>query len=393
MSELKRPITCLPRRLRRPPLRLVSRAGDDLAELWLLEGMLDIVALRRACTEVLRRDKRLCVTVGGDSVAGCYGYSDYGVEVPVWDFSRQAVSHATEAVYAEARRPFDLDREPAIRFTLAKIDARRHKLLLTAHRRLTNQRALETVVPEVSGFYGQCMGSDMPHPAAFAATRREWMDRRSADAAAKARRRQTDALAATEWFDIPATTTAALHRYASEHRVTIFTCLLTVLAAFLRQHTGQDHLCLSVPGRLHDTLMLRGDDLGDPSFHEIASLLRALPPPEPPEAVTHARISTYALALDVLLSLEAPLRSFKSDGVHWGQEPLDQRTRQYDLAWSFWPSGDCLRARLRYDHELLDRAGAADLIVDFLRAAEDLIQRPVDSLSTIFRVQNGERRD
>ncbi|MEU2361292.1 amino acid adenylation domain-containing protein [Streptomyces noursei] len=124
-----------------------------------LDGPLDTVALRRACHRLLQRHSGLRA-----------GFTDHGVSEPVQvvlgaceipmdelDFhalgEEQRRTALEELLAADRARRFDLARPPLLRFTLVRMGARRHHLVMTNHHILSDGWSTAVLLEELCTAY------------------------------------------------------------------------------------------------------------------------------------------------------------------------------------------------------------------------------------------------
>src|SRR5262249_27923257 len=188
-----------------PPLRAVERDGDlplSFAQqrLWFIDqldggsatynistavrlnGVLDVAALERALSEVVRRHEALRTTfptVDGLPVQRIA--EPQALHLPLVDVSEPGAVErlATE----EAQRPFDLSVGPLLRVQLLRVSEEEHVVLVTMHHIVSDGWSMGLLVREVSRLYeAYRSGQESPLPelpiqyADYAAWQREWLD-------------------------------------------------------------------------------------------------------------------------------------------------------------------------------------------------------------------------
>ncbi|WP_063352427.1 non-ribosomal peptide synthetase [Streptomyces sp. MJM8645] len=220
-----------------------------------------------------------------------------------------APEEVPELARAEAVRPFDLAGEPPLRLTLVRTGPERSVLLCTAHHLAVDGWSIGVAVRELAALYAARLGLAEPPPAldldfaGYAAdcadeaglTLRQdhleyWLKRLDGHpgvldlpADAPTRTRPTGA-GETLPVALAPELTAALREGAAQLRTTPFTLLLAVYAALLGRYAGSDDVLVGVPvanrdrpeleslvGSLANTLPVRVDLAGAPSFAELAA--------------------------------------------------------------------------------------------------------------------------
>src|SRR5262249_18757467 len=123
-----------------------------------LEGDLDVVALERAVSEVVRRHEALRTRfpmVDGEPVQEIEPARE--VSLPVIDLGSLDGAERVEAtrrqVREEARRPFDLSRGPLLRCGLLRLGPEDHVALLTMHHIISDGWSMGVLINEVSRLY------------------------------------------------------------------------------------------------------------------------------------------------------------------------------------------------------------------------------------------------
>jgi hypothetical protein len=138
--------------------RLPSTSFFNLTEAVRLEGVLDIEALVRALSEITRRHESLRTTfpaVDGRPVQRVSAPGRFGlavVEAPLLsDGEREP--WLSQALYAEAYRPFDLTIEPPFRASLVVLGARDNVFLFTMHHIMGDGWSMDVFTRELGVLY------------------------------------------------------------------------------------------------------------------------------------------------------------------------------------------------------------------------------------------------
>ncbi|HYW05316.1 MAG TPA: amino acid adenylation domain-containing protein, partial [Longimicrobium sp.] len=272
-----------------------------------LGGALDVAALERALGEIVRRHEVLRTTfteVGGEPARRVSAAGEFGLAV-------ETVTDADAArrrVLEEAARPFDLERGPLFRARLFRVGPEEHVLLLAQHHIVSDGWSHGVLLRELTALYAAfTRGEPSPLPelpvqyADHAAWQRAylsgpvldkqlaWWKARLAGAPAvlelptdRARPAARSNRGSYERFHLPPTLAGALRELSRREGVTLFMTLLAAWQALLGKYSGQEDLVVGAPvaGRTHreaeglvgffvNTLALRGDLAGDPSFRAL----------------------------------------------------------------------------------------------------------------------------
>ena len=242
-----------------------------------LTGALDIDALRRGVTEIIRRHEVLRTTfpaVNGVPVQRVASAAP--VLAPVIDLSVLATS-AAEAMArrwaaVEARQPFDLAEGPLVRLRLLRLGPAEHVLLATMHHIVSDGWSVGILVREFAALYAGFAAGEpsslAPLPvqyADFAIWQREWLQGPVLDTHLAYWRTQlaetrplalpTDAprpatptyAAALAPFHLDAALTAEVRALCRREGVTLFMTLLAAFTAVLSRLANQDDVTVGTP--------------------------------------------------------------------------------------------------------------------------------------------------
>lgn len=272
-----------------------------------VHGPLDVPALTGALQELVARHEALRTVFeirDGRQVQVVSAWG--GAEVRVHHGETAATVLA--AMTDEASRPFDLSRGPLLRCGIYPVAADHHYIALVAHHLVCDGWSLDIVLSELSALYqASVAGTEgLPAPAGiqypdYAAWQQERLAAgRYAPAIAywaellrgappllalptsRPRPAVQSVAGGTEWLDLPESLRQQLAATARDRRTTPFAVLFAAFAAFLARLSGLEDLVIGIPvsgrdhpdvqgvvGMLTNTLALRTDLSGDPTFHEL----------------------------------------------------------------------------------------------------------------------------
>jgi len=287
-----------------------------------LRGELDVAALERALTTLVRRHEALRTTFraagdGADDEAVQVIHPARPIRLARVDLgglapaAREAALHALAA--SEALRPFDLERGPVFRAVLVRLERREAAVLLTVHHVATDGWSTGVVVREVAELYGAYVHAREPalaepevRYADYAAWQREWFrgeagrrqlaywEARLAGAPAhldipvgRPRLPGARGWAAVRPFELGDDLARAVRSLAREEGCTLYMALLAAFAALLGRAAGQDDVCIGTPvagrtrreveglvGFFTNTLVIRADLSGAPGFRALLRRVR-----------------------------------------------------------------------------------------------------------------------
>ncbi|MFN8517204.1 MAG: amino acid adenylation domain-containing protein [Chloroflexia bacterium] len=226
---------------------------------------------------------------------------------------------AADAREAEARRlldehacqPFDLSQGPLLRALLLRTGEREHRLLLTVHHIAFDGWSAELFLRELAALY-QADGAILPEPAIgyadFATWQRDWLQGDTLERLQTYWRSQFPAAPPllalptdrprplTQSYrgaklvrSCPPELLDALERLGRREGASLFMTLIAAFQTLLHRYSGQEDVVVAVPvanrtrreieglvGFFTNTLPLRTDLSGDPSFRDLLARVRAV---------------------------------------------------------------------------------------------------------------------
>jgi hypothetical protein len=285
----------------------------------ILDGPLDVQALQKSFDEVMRRHEILRTTLtlaDGQPVqiveparGDMLPFIDL-LEIPAEDRAARAEELALE----QARTPFDLAKGPLLRAALLRLDHQKHALLLTLHHVITDWWSFGVLYRELLTLYQAFLnGATSPLPELsiqygdYARWQREWLQGKELETLLSYWTQQlsgcphllnlpTDRPRPARQsfngrrfhFEFPKELYRALEDLSHAEDVTPFMTTLAVFQVLLYRYTAQEVFLVGSPtanrskletesliGFLINTLVLRGDLSGDPTFRELLKRLKA----------------------------------------------------------------------------------------------------------------------
>ena len=291
-----------------------------------LTGPLKVAALEWSLNEVVRRHDVLRATF--PTVDG-QPYQVICPALPLREVQGQLVTlsvvdlrelpevereaEARRLATAEAQRPFDLARGPLVRTAVLQLGDEDHILLLTMHHIVSDSWSTGLLFQELSVLY-EAFFTHSPSPlpelalqyADFARWQRQWQQgevleqqlsywkQRLGDTlpvlelpSDRPRPTKQTFRGATHSLTLPSSLSESLKALSWQEEVTLFMTLLTTFQTLLYRHTGQDDIVVGMPivgrnrveigrliGSLANTLVLRTNLAGNPSFRELLGRVR-----------------------------------------------------------------------------------------------------------------------
>jgi amino acid adenylation domain-containing protein len=406
-----------------------------------LRGVLHADALERALGELLRRHEALRTTFPAAGESAVQVVAPFaGFVLPVEDLSgadgaeREAL--ARRRAGEEAARPFDLAAGPLFRARLLRLADDEHVLLLSMHHVVSDAWSVGVLVRELSALYGAFRdgrGSPLPEPALhygdYAAWERArlrgplldarlaWWRERLAGAPAllelptdHPRPAAQSYRGAYEPVELPGALADRLRALGRREGATLFMVLLGGFQVLLSRYAGSPDVVAgtTVAGRTRrevegivglfmNTLALRTDLSGDPSFREVLRRVREttleahdhqevpfdrlVAELQPERTLSH---SPLVQVLFELLDGNGP--SGGLPGLRTEVLETELHTAKFDLALTLVEQGGAVRGTLGYRTDLWEPPTVRRMLGHLLRVLEqaaDDVDRPVSRLDLL----------
>jgi amino acid adenylation domain-containing protein len=283
-----------------------------------LRGALDTAALAESLNGVVARHEALrtiFAVVEGQPVQVVLQSLNLNVPVVKLQAMPEAEREAEFQVVAamEAQRSFDLATGPLLRAMLVQLGEQEHVLLLNMHHIICDGWSMSVLIGEVAALYRAFVSAE-PSPLAelpiqyadFSAWQAEWLQgevletqleywRRKLTGAASVLELPADRprppartfRSASQSLLLSAAHSESLRAFSRRKGVTPFMTLLAAFKVLLSRYTGQEDIVIGSPiagrnraetrgliGFFLNTLVLRTDLSGDPSFEEVLERVR-----------------------------------------------------------------------------------------------------------------------
>ncbi|MGW6912669.1 amino acid adenylation domain-containing protein [Kitasatospora sp. NPDC054939] len=348
--------------------------------------------------------------------------------------SADAAARLDALVQDEAARPFDLARGPLLRGRLVRLAPEAHAALVTLHHSVSDGWSVAILLDELMALY-RAFAADLPSPLAplahtyvdYTLWQRSWLDGPTLDEQLGYWKRQLTGAATLElptdrprpavqsfrgarhevqWSRGLSDAVAALAR---REGVSLFTALLAGFDVLLARSSGQRDITVGTPvanrtltelepvvGFFANTLALRVDLAGDPTFGELLGRVRES---------TNGAFAHQDVPFDMVVDAVAPRRSLSHSplfqvrfalqnmpgglpdpgaGLTLTEIESEQVSARFDLVVDLWETEQGLQGHAEYSTDLFDAPTVARLMDRF----EALLARLVaDPAQRVFDVE------
>ena len=348
---------------------------------------------------------------------------------------RTAVQHLERE---EARRPFQLEQGGLLRVALLRLGEREHTLLLVLHHIVADAWSAGLLMQELGTLYGAfARGEPSPLPELpvqyvdFAVWQRQHLAQVQ-ERQLEFWRRQLAGLPALELpadrlrpavqslrgarqpLSLPAPVAAALGRLDVQG-VTPFVALSAAFATLLLRYGGQEDVAVGAPvssrrlaalegsiGFFANTLVLRTDLAGDPSFRELLGRVRSsvadalshqdLPFERLVEVLAPQRDLGHGPLVRALFAFQSAPLALELSGLALQLADVDNGTAKLDLLLNLVRSPDGFAGYVEYSTDLFDAPTVARIAGHFRRLVEAAVTSPGLRLSELPLLGEEERQ-
>ena len=413
--------------------RLVpGSAAYSIVDARLLSGPLDVPALARALTEVVRRHPALRSPIISTSGSPQQIVVEPGdVELPVIGLAR---SELAQALRDEAAQPIRMDSGQLLRARLWRLDKQEHAFSLAVHHCAFDEWSLDVLHSELSALYGAFKrGEPTPLPdldlqyADFAAWQHRqlesgglqpqldyWLSQ-LADAPELLELPTDHPRPAVQTytggrfgFGIQPELASELKELAGRHDVTLFMTYLAAFQALLHRICAQETVLVGTPiagrsrveleplvGLFVNTLVMRADFDSDPSFSELLGQVKEralgaycnqdLPYERLVEGLAPSREASHNPVFQVMFAFQnAGAGRLALEGLSASVLEAENGTSKFDLTLDVFDMGsDGLQAEFEYSSDLFDPETVARMAGQFQRLLAGVVSDPSRTISQL----------
>ncbi len=410
-----------------------------------LLGKVSLPALAAALDELVRRHESLRTTFGDDAGRPFQIVSAPApVFLPLVDLAALPLERREEElprlVELETRRPFDLARGPLLRVALLRAGAEDHAVVYTMHHILSDGWSSIVFMSEVAALYGAfSAGRPSPLPPLaiqypdYAIWQRSYL---SGEVLEQHLSYWRERLRGSSGFELPGdrprpavetfrgtarpvcpgeATTRALHELTRREGASLFMTLLAVFNTLLCRYTGQTDIPIGSPianrnrrevegviGFFSNTIVLRSDLAGDPTFRELLARVREvtlgayshedLPFERIVEEVQPDRDMSRNPLFQIMCVLQnQPRSAIPAGDLVMAPLPASLGAAKFDLTIFWREEGDALHGLVEHNTDLFDETTIRRFYAQLEALLREVGRDPERRLSELPLVAASER--
>ncbi len=395
-----------------------------------IEGPLNVPSLQRSFDEIVRRHETLRTTfrfVNREPVQIIADASDVTVDIVdlEWLPADEKEPATRRLLLEEAQLPFDLTEGPLLRVKLLRLSAEEHVLILCMHHIISDGWSLGVLVREVAELY-RCFCEERPSTLPelpvqyvdFVLWQQESLqDEQLSEhleywkeqlAGAPALELPTDRprpavntfRGAKQSLALSPELSAAVKSLSEREGVTVFMTLLASFQTLLHRYAGQSEIVVGTPianrnraetegliGFFVNTLLLRTDFSGNPSFRELLGRVRDvalgayahqdLPFEKLVDELQPERSLSHTPLFQVVFVFQnAPLGRLEFSGLKLTPLGGDNGTAKFDLTLTMEETDRGLTGSIEYNTDLFDASTIQRMLGHYETLLKDLVSYP-----------------
>ncbi|HJP91739.1 MAG TPA: amino acid adenylation domain-containing protein [Pyrinomonadaceae bacterium] len=404
-----------------------GNAAYNIPAAFRLEGRLDVAVLQQSFNEIVKRHSILrTIFTTDESKPIQIVLPSLKIELPVVDLRPFDKTQALTLMSEESHRPFDLKCGPLLRVCLLQLHDEEHILLLTMHHIIADGWSLSVFLRELSAFYDAGVKNKIAvlpeltiQYSDFASWERE---RLQSDLFEKQLAYWKNKLAvlppalplpsdfprpatqsfrgARHEFALSVELTESLKSLSRREDCTLFMTLLAAFQTFLFRYTAQDDIAVGTSitnhnqveterliGLFINTLVLRTDLLGNPSFRQLLQRVREvtleayahqdLPFEKLVEELQPERELSHSPLFQVMFLLQnGPTASLKLPGLKVSLIDRHNGTAKFDLLLTMVEDAEVLTGSLEYNTDLFAAETIERLCNHFQTLLQAIVEEP-----------------
>jgi amino acid adenylation domain-containing protein len=412
-----------------------------------LQGRLDVKAFEQALSALSARHETLrTVFASLDGTPAQTVLPSKAAELPVISlegFAEEEKQTRLESSILEfIRKPFDLEREFPLCACLIRSNEQDHTLVLNLHHICADGWSMGILHQELAALYQAfCDGDPLELPelpvqyADFAEWQRKWLTDQALDGQLSYWRKQLDGAppylelrtdlprpaaqtynGARHFFQMPVALAVALREFSARQGVSLFMTLLAGFEVLLHRYTAQEEIVVGTPiasrprpeiegliGFFLNTLALRVDLTGDPSFRELLARVRKvtldaygnsdLPFERLLEELKPERDLSRNPVFQVMFTLQSsPTANIQLRQLSLSSRELDTGTSKFDLFVVLQEKGRELGGYVEYNTDLFQLPTIQRMLSHFEHLLAGAVQNGEEKISRLPLLGAPERR-
>ena len=413
----------------------------------LMQGPLCVASLRRSLNEIVRRHEALRTTFAAQDgqpvqiIAPALELEQPLIDLAVLPEGERARERERLAA-EEARAPFDLTAGPLVRAKLLRQGEEEHVLLLTLHHIVSDGWSMGVLIREMKALYeAYAAGRESPLPeltiqyADYTQWQKQlvesdwlreeldyWWERLAPPPpvlelpADRPRPSAQTFNGSAETLTLPADMKDSLKALSLGEGVTLFMTLLAGFKVLLQRYTGQTDIAVGTPvagrnnvetegliGFFANTLVLRTDLSGDPTFRELLKRVRETalgaylhqnaPFERLIEQLHPARDLSHTPLFQVMMALQnAHAETLELTGLSLTLLDVPTTTAKFDLLMFCEESEEGLKFTLEYNTDLFEPATIRRLLHRWQNLLAGVLAAPDARLSSLPLMGPDEQR-
>jgi len=410
-----------------------------------LQGKLNVEALERTLSEIVRRHDSLRTTFAMDGTQPVqiiheaqdvhFSFIDL-THLPQDEREKEARRLSTE----EARRPFNLESGPLLRPSLLRLSDDDHIAVLVVHHIICDGWAMNVMLGELTTLYEAFSAgeiSQLPelpiNYADYAAWQRESLEQdfleprlaywrehlaemtRILELPADRPRPSLQSFRGGKiGFRLPSSLVDDLRVLCLHQGVTLFMTMLAAFLTLLSRYTQQTDLTVGTPtagrsrlelegliGFFTNTLVLRTDLSADPSFLEVLARVKTVvldahaqdvPFESLIETLQPERNLSHQALFQVMFVLQsASSKSLKLQGLRVTDFVVESGVSRFDMTLSLGETTETITGTLEYSTDLFDSATAARMLKSFETLLHCIVADPQQRISRLDLLTREEK--
>ena len=424
-----------------------ASAVYNVARAWRLKGALDVTLLSRCVQRIVQRHEVLRTVLANDGDRPLQQVLPLTAPaLQMFDLRHIARNLRDEEiglrVGAEAGHCFNLAAEPLLRVTLLQLDRQDHVFVFVAHQAVCDGRSLDLFYRELEALYANGGAAEAASLAELPVQYGDYAlwQRRALDEAAmaaplaywkkqlggvlpvldlpadKPRAAAASGKGARQKIIIDKTLTAGLKELSARASNTLFATLMAAFNVMLGRYTRQDDLVVGFPvanrdhpalenliGAFVNTLALRSDLSGDPTFTQLLARLRAnlqealahqdLPFERLVDELKQSRDPSRTAIFQTLFTFQNRLPAELSlPGIRSEAIDCDSGGAKYDLSLALGERDGQLSGFFEYRRSLFADDTIARMVQHFLTLLNAIVAEPDQSIARLPMMGEKERR-